>query len=244
VPIVRIFFDIVDDQGTEELQWISLDDDVLGSRMYADDNVTPLTIGVMTNSDLPLDAPGAVELAGLQSTVNNGDVALRWSTLSESGNISFAIEASPEGENAWREVGYVASPGASSELRNYSYDVTGLDYGTWRMRLKIDDNGSVSHSPEIEVAIELASAYAIGDVYPSPFSSTARFTLAVGEAQSVTIDAYNLLGQKVLTIFEGDMPANQTRLFELDGSTLSNGVYLIRASGKSFATTASVALVR
>jgi hypothetical protein len=215
------------------------------SVVFEEDNSTPVTIGMMINSDLPLDASAAVELAGLQSTVDDGALSLSWSTASESGNAGFAVEVTRANEEMWREVGYVPGSGTSNEIRSYTYDVTGLDYGSWRVRLKqVDINGSWTYSAEIEVAIELAEEFVLGAVYPSPFSSTARFTLAVGEPQAVKIDAYNLLGQKVLTIFEGDMAANQTRSFELDGSTLPNGIYLIRAAGASFATTTSVALLK
>ena len=244
VPLVRVFFDIADDQSTEMLVWVDPSDSD-PSQIFLDDNVTAVTIGMMIDSDLPLDASAAVEFAGLQSTVNDGALSLNWSTVSESGNAGFAIEVTAADEAAWQEVGFVPGSGTSNEIRTYSYDVMGLDYGTWRVRLKqVDVHGSYTYSPEIEVAIELTGAFVLGDVYPSPFSSTARFTLAVGEPQAVTIDAYNLLGQKVFTIFEGDMAAHQTRSFELDGTSLSNGIYLIRAAGASFATTTSVALVK
>lgn len=243
-PIVRFFFDIAEDSQTEMLQWVT-PPDPNPTQILLDDNTTPVLIDQFINSDLPLDASAGVELAGFTSTVNQGDVSLNWTTASESGINGFAIEVAPASNDQWEEVGYVAGAGNSNAIRHYSYDIRDLDYGEYRVRLKhIGANGESSYSPEIDVAIALSESFAMSDPYPSPFSTTARFELAVATAQSVTVDAYNLLGQKVLTIFDGEMPANQTRTFVVDGSSLSNGIYLIRAHGESFATTTSVAMVR
>ena len=244
VPIIRFFFDIEEDSQTEMLQWIAAPDPN-PTQILLDDNVTQVPLDQFINSDLPLDAPAGVELAGFTSTVNQGAVSLNWTTASESGSNGFSIEVAPVSTDEWQEVGYVSGAGNSDAVRHYSYDITGLDYGEYRVRLKhVGTNGDSSYSPEIDVAITLSESFAMSDPYPSPFSTTARFELAVATAQTVTVDAYNLLGQKVLTIFVGEIPANQTRTFVVDGSSLSNGIYLIRAQGESFATTTSVAMVR
>lgn len=244
VPILTLFFDITDDQQTEMLSWVT-SPDPNPTLVHKDGNTTQVTLGLLTNSDLPLDASAGVELAGFTSTVNQNAVSLNWTTASESGINGFAIEVAPVSTDQWQEVGYVSGAGNSNAVRHYSYDITGLGYGEYRVRLKhVGTNGDSSYSPEIDVAITLSESFAMSDPYPSPFSTTARFELAVATAQTVTVDAYNLLGQKVLTIFVGEIPANQTRTFVVDGSSLSNGIYLIRAQGESFATTTSVAMVR
>lgn len=244
VPIVTLYFDITDDQQTEGLTWVS-SGDANPPQIFFQDNTTPVAIGVTFDSDLPLDAAAAVELATFSSRVDDDAVALTWSTASESNNAGFAIEIAPVGSQEWTEVGFVAGGGTSNAVRNYAYSITDVDYGTYRIRLKqLGLDGTFDYSAEIEVSVELDLAFELGDVYPSPFANSANFSLVVRDAQPVTVEAFNLLGQKVLTIFDGDMGPNESRSFVIDGSSLADGLYLVRAKGASFAATKSVAVVK
>ncbi len=60
--------------------------------------------------------------------------------------------------------------------------------------------------------------------YPNPFSQTSRITVALEKKASLNLVVTNLLGQQVMKIERGDVPAGSHE-FIIDGSKLSNGVY-------------------
>ncbi|HYK77445.1 MAG TPA: putative Ig domain-containing protein, partial [Daejeonella sp.] len=65
--------------------------------------------------------------------------------------------------------------------------------------------------------------------YPNPFvkQSTVKFTVPNDE-QRVILEVYNLNGRKIRHLYEGKAEAHQPYSFQLDGSNLPPGVYLVR----------------
>ena len=78
---------------------------------------------------------------------------------------------------------------------------------------------------------------------PNPFANRTQFDLALDRAQQVSVNVYNVLGQRVATLHEGALSAS-THTFSFEASTLPAGVYLVRAVGENFAQTRQVTLVR
>jgi hypothetical protein len=69
--------------------------------------------------------------------------------------------------------------------------------------------------------------------WPNPFSVRTEFYCQIEKNQAIEISVYNLRGQKVRSIFDGDIDAGRT-FFSWDGKddhgrTAANGIYLIRA---------------
>jgi len=55
---------------------------------------------------------------------------------------------------------------------------------------------------------------------------------------------FDLLGRSVSVLHDGDMSAGDKYRFAIDGSNLPGGVYLIRATGRTFTASRQVVLVR
>ncbi len=87
-------------------------------------------------------------------------------------------------------------------------------------------------------------SYELSDVYPMPFQQHAQFSLSVSETQVVRIEMFDLLGRSVSVLHDGDMSAGDKYRFAIDGSNLPGGVYLIRATGRTFTASRQVVLVR
>lgn len=79
--------------------------------------------------------------------------------------------------------------------------------------------------------------------YPNPFAGRTSVDLTVAQAQDVTIEVYNVLGQRVATLFEGAMQANVLQTFVFDASGLPSGTYLIRVDGETFNDTHRITLL-
>lgn len=85
--------------------------------------------------------------------------------------------------------------------------------------------------------------YALTAAYPNPATATTTFELTVERRQNVTVEVYNLLGQRVLSIFQGPMAAGETRQFTFDGGSVPSGVYLYSVRGERFSDTRQVRII-
>ena len=68
--------------------------------------------------------------------------------------------------------------------------------------------------------------------YPNPFNPLTTITYSIGKPGHVTIEVYNILGQKVETLFEGHREAGKYSV-RWDASGLANGIYIaaLKAGG-------------
>jgi hypothetical protein len=60
----------------------------------------------------------------------------------------------------------------------------------------------------------------------------------------VQIALYNTLGQRVALVHDGPLAPNTKHEFNVDGSRLPSGLYLMRARGESFSATRRLTHVR
>ena len=72
----------------------------------------------------------------------------------------------------------------------------------------------------------LPSGYAISNAYPNPFNPSTSFEMRLYEASNVTVKIYNLTGQLVDVIAEGNFAAD-THTFTWNAENLASGVYFI-----------------
>lgn len=67
------------------------------------------------------------------------------------------------------------------------------------------------------------------NVYPNPTAGRVHIDYAVTSGETIDLSIYNILGQKVFTIFSGQMNNGvQNALFDLKGFGLSRGQYIVK----------------
>jgi Secretion system C-terminal sorting domain len=96
-----------------------------------------------------------------------------------------------------------------------------------------------------EEEIDLPLTYALGQNYPNPFNpaTTIDFSLAAG--QNVSLTVYNVLGQKVATLVNGDMMNAGSHQVRFDARNLTSGMYLVRLeAGTAYTQTRSMMLLK
>jgi len=84
----------------------------------------------------------------------------------------------------------------------------------------------------------LPKEYSLRGNYPNPFNAKTIISFALPQESRVTLDIYNIMGQKVKTLVDGAMPAGYHNL-EWDGSDhnglgVSSGVYLYKLKADNF----------
>jgi len=68
-------------------------------------------------------------------------------------------------------------------------------------------------------------------VAPNPFDNRTQISFVVSEKQNARVELFDLSGKKLKTIFAGEFPVGEQG-FELDGTELAAGVYLLKMEGK------------
>lgn len=202
---------------------------------------------VTTHVWIPPRAVLPVELTRFTATADQADVVLQWATASETNNAGFEIQAQPTAEPAtgWRTVTFIEGAGTTSEPRQYRHRVSTLSFGTYRFRLKqIDTDGTTHYSEEVELTVALDQAVLVSAPYPNPARAAVTLDVTVRETQHVSVDAYDVLGRRVATLYHDRLPAHRTERLRLEGHRLPSGLYFIRAVGDDFSITRRVTLVR
>jgi hypothetical protein len=175
--------------------------------------------------------PMPVELTSFTSAVSKNGVTLKWSTATEVNNYGFNVERrAVNSTSSWAKIGFVAGHGTSNSTIVYSYTDAGLASGSYAYRLKqIDNGGAFKYSQSIQLEVSLTpTVIGLSQNYPNPFNPTTLITFSVANTENAKLVVYNILGQPVVTLFEGVAIGQQIYQLRLDASKLSTGVYFYK----------------
>jgi len=78
-------------------------------------------------------------------------------------------------------------------------------------------------------AVTIPSEYSLETAYPNPFNPTTTISIALPEAADLTVVVYNVTGQLVATLANGQTNAG-THSYVFDASDLASGLYFVRAA--------------
>ena len=81
----------------------------------------------------------------------------------------------------------------------------------------------------------------IAEAYPNPFSTTTTLGILMPTESHVKVELFDELGNKVLTAFEGEL-GDGFNPVEIDGTGLTNGMYMYRVTGDGFVKSGKVVL--
>ena len=177
-----------------------------------------------------------VELSSFIAKVLKGGVQLNWRTETEVNNYGFDVERvqvnNIEKLQDWKKIGFVEGYGNSNSPKDYSFNDKNAGYGKYAYRLKqIDTDGQFEYSKVIEVdAGNVPGGFVLEQNYPNPFNPTTTIKFAVAETQKAELKVFDILGNEVVTLFEGI--ADGGKIYEVEfnshsgeGQNLSSGLY-------------------
>ncbi len=94
----------------------------------------------------------------------------------------------------------------------------------------------------------LPTEFSLEQNYPNPFNPTTKIPYSLPRGSDVTLEVYNLLGQRVRTLIDGYRQAG-AHIVEFDGNndngaTVSSGVYFYRIKAGTFSVTRKMTLLK
>lgn len=148
----------------------------------------------------------------------------------------------------------IIAPGESEtvNLTLSAVDVETGDYNTVLLLRSNDPNNPVIEVP-ITASIEMAtSSEILSDVpqkptlsqnYPNPFNPTTNIEFTLNQASNVTLEVFNITGQKVATLVQDRMPAGSHQQ-RFDASGLASGIYMYRLQTGQYTMTRQMILIK
>ncbi len=195
--------------------------------------------------DIQIDFIVPVELTSFSVLANSDDIELKWTTATETNNQGFQIERAlsstvPE----WKNIGYAAGFGTTTEPKSYSFVDSKVSSGTYIYRLKqIDFDGTYKYSNEVSVEVTLPLEYSLEQNYPNPFNPSTTIKYSIPEDGFVKLSVYNMLGEEVSTLVNGNQEAGRYEL-SFNASELSSGVYVYRLEAPNYTSSKKLILLR
>lgn len=178
-----------------------------------------------------------VELSSFTGTVVNNGVRLDWTTASEVNNYGYYVQKRPTGGTEWNELAnsFIPGHGTTNEPHHYTFtDTTALTTPTQYRLKQVDLDGAISFTDPIEVVSPTGVKetapfeFVLKQNYPNPFNPETNIKFSVEHAGRATLEIYNLLGQKVATLFDDVVEAGFYHTVKFNGRNLASGVYFYR----------------
>jgi len=179
-----------------------------------------------------LDGILPVELTSFDAISGDGAVNVLWRTASERNLDRFEIErngllvTSLPAQNSASGADYVWLDEDVANGTLYSYNLIAVNLDGTREAL-----GTRSVTPQESAS--LASEYALHQNYPNPFNPTTNISFDLVEAGNVNISVFNVMGQKVAELVNGQMNAGRHHV-SFDAAGLSSGLYLYKMEVNGF----------
>jgi hypothetical protein len=89
----------------------------------------------------------------------------------------------------------------------------------------------------------IPTTYNLTQNYPNPFNPTTSIKFSLPEAGIVTLKVFNLLGQEVAVLLNGEKPAGNYEA-TFDASMLSSGIYFYTLEANNFTSTKKMVLLK
>ena len=226
------------DPATDTLYWIGEMPSFVNTQGWED--VDEMRVLKLTDDDG--DNIFSATLSLVTPTFNTFEYRYAW--RSQDG--SWTFEPAGFGDYAYR-IRYIGQDGA----RSFPTLPWNMPTDTWTNQEDKSDQQefdplksltSIGHTPDVP------TVYQLDQNYPNPFnpSTTIKFTVPV--AGKVTLTVYNVVGQKIATLINGNVTAgSHTRVWngkDSAGNQVASGVYFYKLTAEKFSATEKMILMK
>ena len=191
------------------------------------------------------DDPLPVELVQFDAQRTGHDVTLTWSTASETNNAGFEVQHHGPDANTFVQTGFIEGHGTTNRPKTYQFNLSDLSVGRHRFRLRqMDLDGTSTLSETVELYVGPATPFVLDAPYPNPVTDSATLKLTVRQSQVVQVVMYNVLGQRVATLHNATVNAEEPLILPINSRPLSVGAYFVHVNGERFQATRRLTVVR
>jgi hypothetical protein len=216
----------------------------------------PATPGILNSNQSSGDISLPVQLTSFTARPGDGKVILAWITAAEMDNLGFVVERSFERNGEYTELAsyetldILKGEVNSSQPKKYifvdSSVFNGITY--WYKLVDVDVNGiRTEHGPipavpnvsaiDIDIKDKKGIAppknFVLKPNYPNPFNPGTKIGFDLPKINSqfhdVTLSIFNILGQRIITLFEGNLEPNSYELewqgHDAYGRAVPSGIY-------------------
>ncbi len=199
-----------------------------------------------------------VEITSFTALARGSKVELNWNTATEVNNYGFEVERKTVSSeqltvnskqlavNSWAKVGFVDGHGTTNAPQNYSFSDNSTLVGKYSYRLKqIDRDGKFEYSKSVESTVGIApNTIVLGQNYPNPFNPETNIEFAVPVSGRTTLKVYNMLGEEVATLVNGNIEAGVIQHASFKGTSLPSGLYFYTLRSGNFVDTKKMMMVK
>jgi len=189
-----------------------------------------------------LDYVLPVELISFTATPTDHRITLNWATASERNSDRFdvlrdgALVASAPATNNPTGSHYTWTDELVDNGTTYAYHLVAVDVGGARRVL-----ATASATPTFAEAT--VTEYALYQNYPNPFNAVTTFAFDLKETAVVSLKLYNMTGQEVATVAQGEMSAGRHEV-SFDASNLPTGMYIYRLDAPGYTMSKKMLLIK
>ncbi len=199
--------------------------------------------------------PTRINLAKIKGFLKKQTQGLAKATASDvyAGDL---VYVKPAGTDEWTGYSYVKSDG--------TFDLPVESDGTYDMLITTSDGQNINETIEVknleaEVVVDVTAIDDRGDnlviksdelydAYPNPFNPSTTIKVQIAETSPVSLVIYNVLGQKVRTLFNGVMPKGTQRFVwngkDDAGRQVASGLYFYQLQTKNTVKTKAVMFIK
>lgn len=187
-----------------------------------------------------------VELTSFTATAKDNTVQLNWTTATETNNNGFEIQKKIGDD--FVTISFVKGYGTTTTEQSYSFTEKNLTPGIHIYRLKqIDFSGQYQYSNTVEAGITVRE-FSLDQNYPNPFNPSTKISFSLADDSKVVLSVYNILGQQVEVLLNGNLPAGQHKI-SFNSTLLNSGIYFYKLEatakdGKTFVDTKKMTLIK
>ena len=183
-----------------------------------------------------------VAFGSFDAVAGNGSVTLNWNTESESNVDRFelsrdgSVVANVTAQNNATGAAYSYVDNNVANGTVYSYSLVSVDVNGARQAL-----ATLSATPNAGAAV--ITEYALHQNYPNPFNPTTNLAFDMVDAGHVSISVFNIMGQKVAELVNGNVEAGR-HIVSFDATGLSSGLYLYKMEANGFTAQNKMVLMK
>lgn len=202
------------------------------------------------------DASLPVGLTSFSARAEGRSVILNWVTESETDNLGFILERSPDGSE-WMTIAShethsgLKGQGSKSGRTEYAFTDSDVEGGkTYGYRLSDESlSGTIQRYAPLSVSVSALPAETEMDAaYPNPFNPNTYIAYRLSEDEAVRITVFDMMGRVVRTLHEGRQSAGSYQVYwngtDEAGRRVSSGMYLIRMQAGEIFKVQKVLLAR